>query len=252
MNCSAQKKASKIRASTEAVTPLNCRSAPAERNTPTPVILGVRHRSGCCDIGPSRLALVSSAPVSSTTEVQPTPESDLYAMEHTPPDKPNAIHRLLRHHGGSSDGHLVGHWRVDECGRIVPRFKIRQHFDQLLLALGDATLEEIEAVLRAQAREELSESGVAQAMDLWRRYIVLRQLPTPLSLLSGDPSRRCCILDQMSITRITRLGTEWAKAFYGAEEAAMRTQTAQPTTRCNFATSITPDGSQVTATLTQH
>lgn len=218
MDCSTRENAPTIQDLTEVITQLNCRSIPAERKTHTTAMYGERHGSDCCM---SELALVSLSD-SSTLEVQSTLESDEYAMQRTPPDRLNTIERLLRQHGGSSTERPVWHWRVDEHGQLVPRSKIRQHFDRLLLALGDATLDEVEAVMRAQAREELSESGVAQAMDLWRRYIVLGQLPTPAGLTSEDPSNRCCTLNYVSIARTATLGTEWAKAFYSTEEAALR------------------------------
>lgn len=158
---------------------------------------------------------------------QPAPVIDPVAWLQADPSRPRRSlaeveHALFREgslRGVSPDGGF----HLDLQGHLLPEHAVRRRFDQVLSTLGEATIEELTALIEAQAGRELpSSAGVAQVMDLWNRYLDLQRHPfvqhaSPLTAEGWRPA-----LEERMRVRREKLGLEWADAFYGEEEAALR------------------------------
>lgn len=124
-----------------------------------------------------------------------------------------------------------GGFRLDAQGRLRPDRAVRRRFDQLLSTLGEATIEELGALLQQQARTELgSDDGAAQVMTVWERYLQLQRQLAPAGDTGSAPTADSLALALQERTRQRRLvlGNDWAEAFYGDEEAALQARLSTP------------------------
>ena len=124
-----------------------------------------------------------------------------------------------------------GGFHLDAQGRLRPDRAVRRRFDQLLSTLGEATIEELGALLQQQARTELgSDDGAAQVMTVWERYLQLQRQLAPAGDTGSAPTADSLALALQERTRQRRLvlGNDWAEAFYGDEEAALQARLSTP------------------------
>jgi lipase chaperone LimK len=128
-----------------------------------------------------------------------------------------------------------GGFRLDAQGRLMPDRAVRRRFDQLLTTLGEASIEELGALLQQQARTELgSEDGAAQVMAVWERYLQLQRQLAPAGGTGSPPTADSLALALQERARQRRLvlGNDWAEAFYGDEEAALQARLSGDGGRC--------------------
>ncbi|MCA6214917.1 hypothetical protein KGA65_00010 [Ideonella sp. B7] len=134
------------------------------------------------------------------------------------------VRQALYERGSLRGAQPDGGFRLDAQGRLVPNQAVRRRFDQLLTTLGEATVEELGALLQHQARTELgSEDGAAQVMAVWERYLQLQRQLAPTSTTSPPTADSLALaLQERARQRRLVLGNDWAEAFYGDEEAALQ------------------------------
>lgn len=133
------------------------------------------------------------------------------------------VQRALFERGSLRGVQPDGGFRLDAQGRLVPDRAVRRRFDQLLTTLGEATIEELGALLQQQARAELGrEDGVAQVMAVWERYLQLQRQLAPGSASPPSAEGLSLALQERARQRRLVLGNDWAEAFYGDEEAALQ------------------------------
>lgn len=133
-----------------------------------------------------------------------------------------AVEEALYGRGSLRHSQPDGGWKLDGAGALLPDIGVRRRFDHLLTALGEATVDEIGRLLRAQATRELSTRAVEQAMALWQSYLQLLGHAYTQNADIGEPRRWQAALDERVRVRRELLGPAWADAFYRDEELAVR------------------------------
>lgn len=134
---------------------------------------------------------------------------------------------LLRHlteRGSLRGTDPDGAWPVDAQGRLVPAKAVRWRFEYYLGALGELRPEEIEQVVAHTVRRELPDAAAAEVMDLWRRYLGLRQAEAATAAPSQEPWALRQALGQLQGLRRQWLGPAWAQAFYADEERLLQAE----------------------------
>ena len=167
-------------------------------------------------------------PGSTAAGAQPVPPDAVAALQPDPTRTLRSVARVrqaLFEQGSLRGVQPDGGFRLDAQGRLMPDRAVRRRFDQLLTTLGEASIEELGALLQQQARTELgSEDGAAQVMAVWERYLQLQRQLAPAGGTSSPPTADSLTLALQERARQRRLvlGNDWAEAFYGDEEAALQ------------------------------
>lgn len=107
--------------------------------------------------------------------------------------------------------------------RISPA--IRQVFDYFLTALGEESLEDIQARLAGHLGEQLPPQAAQQAWALYERYMALRHAMEALPEHDGSAAGMRAAIRQRHDLQQTYLGAEAADAFYGLDMAYDRYMT---------------------------
>lgn len=167
-------------------------------------------------------------PGSTAAGAQPVPPDAVAALQPDPTRTLRSVARVrqaLFEQGSLRGVQPDGGFRLDAQGRLMPDRAVRRRFDQLLTTLGEASIEELGALLQQQARTELgSEDGAAQVMAVWERYLQLQRQLAPAGGTGSPPTADSLALALQERARQRRLvlGNDWAEAFYGDEEAALQ------------------------------
>lgn len=170
----------------------------------------------------------AAAQDATTVGARPAPPNAVAALQPDPTRTQRSVTQVrqaLFERGSLRGVQPDGGFRLDAQGRLMPDRAVRRRFDQLLTTLGEATIEELGALLQQQARAELgSDDGAAQVMAVWERYLQLQRQLAPAGGTSSPPTADSLALALQERTRQRRLvlGNDWAEAFYGDEEAALQ------------------------------
>ncbi|WP_374586873.1 lipase secretion chaperone [Ideonella dechloratans] len=170
----------------------------------------------------------AAAQDATTVGARPAPPNAVDALQPDPTRSQRGVAQVrqaLFERGSLRGVQPDGGFRLDAQGRLIPDRAVRRRFDQLLSTLGEATIEELGALLQQQARAELgSDDGAAQVMAVWERYLQLQRQLAPAGSTGSAPTADSLALALQERARQRRLvlGNDWAEAFYGDEEAALQ------------------------------
>jgi lipase chaperone LimK len=119
---------------------------------------------------------------------------------------------------GSLRGTEAPPWGVGRDQPLKPNRALRDRFDYYLLALGEASLSELTALVSAHAERDLGPKTAAEVMQVWARYLQLQQHAFQVVARPDDPLSMQAALQEHRQVRQSLLGMHWAEAFYGDEE----------------------------------
>ncbi|GAA6140659.1 hypothetical protein NBRC116584_04770 [Hydrogenophaga sp. 5NK40-0174] len=119
--------------------------------------------------------------------------------------------------GASLDGGW-GHW---DGQQLHPSLALRQRFDQLLTTQGEATLEELRALVQHLAATDLGEAGAQTVLTQWDAYVKLLASVGETRVDLQNPQSWLAELQRLQRLRAAALGPQWARAFYADEEQAL-------------------------------
>nr|WP_297357370.1 lipase secretion chaperone [uncultured Caldimonas sp.] len=135
-------------------------------------------------------------------------------------------HRLFTD-GSLRDTSPDGDWGVDASGQLRPSITLRRRFDYYLTALGEASVEELGALVLAEATRAVGAEAAARIGEVWQRYVTLQQQTYEHQVKLGDRSTWAPALAERQLARRRILGPAWAEAFYREEEEALRREMSQ-------------------------
>lgn len=115
---------------------------------------------------------------------------------------------------------LDGGWGVWDGQRLAPSADLRRRFDQMLITLGEASVDELRQLVDWLAERDLGPSGALAVLDVWDRYLQLQQHAYREVMDLQNPERWPQVLQERQRVRRDVLGAGWAEAFYGTEERA--------------------------------
>lgn len=119
-----------------------------------------------------------------------------------------------------------GDWGVDPSGALRPSVALRRRFDYYLGALGEASVDELGALMLADATRDVGAEAAGRVREIWLRYVQLQQQRYEHQVQLGDRSSWEPALAERQLARRRILGPEWAEAFYRDEEEALRREMA--------------------------
>ena len=122
-----------------------------------------------------------------------------------------------------------GDWGIDANGQLRPSLALRRRFDYYLSALGEASVEELGALMRADATRDVGAEAAARIAEVWQRYVLLQQQRYEHQVRLGDRRSWEPALAERQLARRRILGPEWAEAFYREEEEALTREMAAGT-----------------------
>jgi lipase chaperone LimK len=122
-------------------------------------------------------------------------------------------------HGSLRDSALDGDWGRWAEGQLLPSRSLRQRFDYLLTALGEADVAQLRHWIEQDVTAQMSADAARQVLAVWDRYIALQQHRFRHQPKVADPSTWQAALGERSQIRQQLLGRDWAQAFYAEEEA---------------------------------
>jgi lipase chaperone LimK len=121
---------------------------------------------------------------------------------------------------GSLRGTEFPDWGTARGEPVMPNRRLRDRFDYYLLALGEASLGELTALVKAHAERDLGAATAAEVVSVWQHYLQLQQHAFRFSADPADPQSMQVALQEHRQVRQAILGVHWAQAFYGEEEGA--------------------------------
>lgn len=124
---------------------------------------------------------------------------------------------------GSLRGTAPPPWGVGRDEPLKPNRALRDRFDYYLLAMGEASLEELTALVREHADRDLGLRTSGEVMQLWARYLQLQQHAFAVVARPEDAMSMQAALQERHQIRQGILGAHWAEAFYGDEEQQLAT-----------------------------
>lgn len=140
------------------------------------------------------------------------------------------LQRWLADDSSLRGAELDGDWGLDAQGRVEPRRALRRRFDQLLTLQGEASLDELNRLVRGGVHAAALKQGLNAAtaqqrtdevMAVWQRYLALQGQTWQHTVRPNDPSTWAIALAERQQARRAHLGPAWAAAFYAEEEAAL-------------------------------
>lgn len=144
--------------------------------------------------------------------------------------------------GSLRGSELDGDWGSWVDGRLVPSFSLRQRFDYLLTALGETTPADLRHWIEEEVTTQMNAGAARQVLAVWDRYIALQQQSFRHVANPADPATWQPALAERVSARQTALGRDWAEAFYGDEEKAFATHTAQVASQRAAGTTVADSG----------
>lgn len=121
----------------------------------------------------------------------------------------------------------AGNWCVEPEGHLRPNLALRQRFEYYLLALGNATPDEIRVLIQDEARKAAGDKAAAAIMAIYDKYMALRSAQPRNQLVLKDRETWQPAFEELQAMRRQYLGQEWADAFFKAEEDQFVQFTAQ-------------------------
>lgn len=117
-----------------------------------------------------------------------------------------------------SQTQVAGDWAVDANGVSRPDVALRKRFEHYLLALGNATPDEIRLLIQDEARKAHGDKIAGDIMGIYDKYMALRmQQPRNRLVLNERDTWEPAFQEQKAMRR-QFLGAQWAEAFFKAEE----------------------------------
>ncbi|MCG8392874.1 MAG: hypothetical protein MI745_07310, partial [Pseudomonadales bacterium] len=114
---------------------------------------------------------------------------------------------------------MDGRLQVTASGDLLINPAVRQVFDYFLSALGEESLEDIQARLAGHLGEQLPPTAARQAWALYKQYMTLREAMEQLPEHDGSvEAMRAAVVQRHDMQR-AYLGQEAADAFYGLDMA---------------------------------
>ncbi|MEY4562898.1 MAG: hypothetical protein RLZZ618_2175 [Pseudomonadota bacterium] len=110
---------------------------------------------------------------------------------------------------------------------IAPKRALRDRFDYYLLALSEASMTELTALVRAHAERDLGLAAAADIIGVWERYLRLQRHAFQHVANPADRASMQVALQEHQQVRQVHLGMHWAQAFYGEEEKSLADTLAQ-------------------------
>lgn len=146
------------------------------------------------------------------------PRADAPALR--PARTPEDLLHALFTDGSLRGAALDGDWGRWDGQRLAPSADLRRRFDQLLTTLGESSAEELRQLVGWLADQDLGPSGAVAVLEVWDRYLRLQQHSYREAMDLQQPQRWPLVLQERQRVRRDALGSDWAEAFYGAEERA--------------------------------
>lgn len=137
-----------------------------------------------------------------------------------------AVERRLYGTGSLRGTEPDGAWSVDAQGRLQPSIVLRRRFDHYLAALGEASVDELTALMQAHAERDVGAEAAAQIRAVWDRYLAVQRHPYRTQVRLQDPHSWHAALAERQAVRRAQLGPVWAQAFYRDEEQALEAHVA--------------------------
>lgn len=122
--------------------------------------------------------------------------------------------------GSLRESELDGDWGRWVEGQLQPSRSLRQRFDYLLTALGEADPTQLRHWIEQEVTAQKSAAAARQVLAAWDRYIALQQHRFRNTPNVADPTTWSAALSERTQVRQQLLGRDWAQAFYADEEAA--------------------------------
>lgn len=119
-------------------------------------------------------------------------------------------------------------WGTARGEPLRPNRALRDRFDHYLLAMGEATVGELTAVLAAHAERDLGAATAADVLAVWQRYLALQRHAFQQVANPADPASMQAALQEHRQVRQSVLGLHWAQAFYGDDEAMLEATLSAP------------------------
>lgn len=135
------------------------------------------------------------------------------------PRPPAAVREQLFRKGSFAGTELDGDWSIGPDGKPQPDIRLRRRFENYLLALGEATLPEIRALVQDDARRAVGDVSAAAILQVWDKYMTLREHAFHTRFNQSDRSTWRPFFEELKSVRRQILGRDWAQAFFAAEEA---------------------------------
>ena len=144
-----------------------------------------------------------------------------------PPRPLAAVRAKVLESGVLQGTQVAGDWAVGADGRLHPSVALRQRFEYYLLGLGDASPQELRALIEEEARAAHGPKLAAAIMAIFDQYWALRMQQPRYPLNPLDRSTWGAALAEQKAVRRQFLGPEWAQAFFADEEAYFEQTMAQ-------------------------
>lgn len=122
--------------------------------------------------------------------------------------------------GSLRETQLDGDWGRWVDGQLQPSRSLRQRFDYLLTALGEADPAQLRHWIEQEVTAQMNAGAARQVLAVWDRYIALQQHRFERQPKLTDPESWAPALNERTQVRQRVLGLDWAQAFYAEEEAA--------------------------------
>lgn len=130
----------------------------------------------------------------------------------------DAVRKVVLQSGVLQGTQPAGDWAVGPDGKLHPSNSLRKRFEYYLLALGDATPQELRALIQDEARAAHGDQLTAAILDVFDKYWALRNHAPRYRLDLNDRSTWDPAFAEQKELRRQYLGAEWAEAFFKDEE----------------------------------
>jgi hypothetical protein len=107
-------------------------------------------------------------------------------------------------------------------GKLTPTRALRDRFDSYLPLGQGVTMVEVRATIEQDAQADVGEANAAQVLAIWDRYARLQSYDWQHAFNPTDPKGWQATLNEQHQVRRQLLGTDWAEAFFGEDEAAFQ------------------------------
>lgn len=122
---------------------------------------------------------------------------------------------------GSLRGVDLPPWGSVRGQALKPNRALRDRFDFYLLAMGEASLQELGKLMHSHAEQDLGPELATGIYAIWERYLQLQSHRFVHAANPADLASMQAALQEHQQVRQQVLGAVWAKAFYAEDEAQL-------------------------------